>query len=77
MATKYHTNPEIASLIDEKLKAMASAFANTGKDSTLKEIKEAYKKEWKLMDEIAQIDSEFCKIIRPYDEKEWMNRTKS
>lgn len=77
MAAKYYTDPAIKDAIDKKLIEMASLFANTGQDSTLKEIKEAYRKEWKLMDEIAEIDPEFGKVIRPYADKEWTTLTKS
>lgn len=77
MAAKYYTDPKTKEVIDQKLMEMASLFANTGKDSTLKEIKEAYRKEWKLMDEIAEIDPEFGKVIRPYSDKEWTTLTKS
>ena len=77
MAAKYYTDPKTREVIDQKLMQMASLFANTGQDSTLKEIKEAYRKEWKLMDEIAEIDPDFGKVIRPYADKEWTTLTKS
>ncbi len=77
MKGKYHTDENIKSQIDIRLKEMASLFANTGKDSTRKELHAAYRAEWKLMDEISQIDYDFGKIIRPYGDKEWMTTTKS
>lgn len=76
MAANYYTDPKTKEVIDGKLAEMASLFANTGQDSTLKEIKEAYRKEWKLMDEIAELDPEFGKAIRPYADKEWTTLTK-
>lgn len=77
MAAKYYTDQKTREVIDQKLMEMASLFANTGQDSTLKEIKEAYRKEWKLMDEISEIDPDFGKVIRPYADKEWTTLTKS
>lgn len=71
----YYTNTEVRNQIDILLKEMAVLFANTGQDSTLKEIKDAYKKEWALMDQIAKIDPEFAKVIRPYNEQEWKRNT--
>lgn len=77
MKSKYHTDPVVKNEIDIRLRMMASLFANTGKDSTRKELNDAYRAEWKLMDEIHSIDSEFGKTIRPYNEKEWTSTTKS
>jgi hypothetical protein len=71
----YYNDNNVRSQIDPLLQEMASLFANTGQDSTLKEIKEAYKKEWLLMDQIAKIDLEFSKMIRPYNEQEWKRNT--
>jgi hypothetical protein len=71
----YYNDNNVRSQIDPLLREMASLFANTGQDSTLKEIKEAYKKEWLLMDQIAKIDLEFSKMIRPYNEQEWKRNT--
>jgi hypothetical protein len=71
----YYNDNNVRSQIDPLLQEMASLFANTGQDSTLKEIKEAYKKEWLLMDQIAKIDLEFSKMIRPYNEQEWKRST--
>lgn len=71
----YYTNTEVRNQIDILLKEMASLFANTGQDSTLKEIKDAYKKEWTLMDRIAKIDPEFAQVIRPYNDQEWKRNT--
>jgi hypothetical protein len=71
----YYNDNNVRSQIDLLLQEMASLFANTGQDSTLKEIKEAYKKEWLLMDQIAKIDLEFSKMIRPYNEQEWKRNT--
>lgn len=76
MKGKYHTDPETKKQIDHRLRQMASLFANTGKDSTRKELNYAYRAEWKLMDEISQIDSDFGKVIRPYNDKEWTSTTK-
>ena len=61
--------------IDERLHAMAVIFANTGKDSTFKEMRTAYREEDKLIDEIAKIDLEFSKVIRPYKNEEWKRST--
>lgn len=77
MESKYYTDVKVREAIDVKLMEMASLFANTGQDSTLKDIKDAYRKEWKLMDEIQELDHEFGKIIRPYSDKEWTTITKS
>jgi hypothetical protein len=71
----YYNDNNVRSQIDPLLQEMASLFANTGQDSTLKEIKEAYKKEWLLMDQIAKIDLEFSRMIRPYNEQEWKRNT--
>lgn len=71
----YYSDNNVRSQIDPLLEEMASLFANTGQDSTLKEIKEAYKKEWLLMDQIAKIDLEFSRMIRPYNEQEWKRST--
>ena len=71
----YYSDTKIRSQIDPLLEEMAHIFANTGQDSTLKEIKDAYKKEWLLMDQIAKIDLEFSKTIRPYNEQEWKRNT--
>jgi hypothetical protein len=71
----YYNDNNVRSQIDPLLEEMASLFANTGQDSTLKEIKEAYKKEWLLMDQIAKIDLEFSRMIRPYNEQEWKRST--
>lgn len=72
---KYYNDPRIRFTIDKILAEMASVFANCGQDSTLKEMKDAYKKEWALMDEIAKIDPEFAKVLRPYNEQEWKKIT--
>jgi len=72
---KYYNDSVIKESIDRILSEMASVFAQCGQDSTLKEIKDAYKKEWALMDEIAKIDPEFAKVIRPYNEQEWKRNT--
>jgi hypothetical protein len=72
---RYYNEPEVKIEIDKILYKMASVFANCGQDSTLKEIKEAYRKEWAMMDEIAKIDPEFAKVIRPYNEQEWKRNT--
>ena len=77
MESKYYTDVKIREAIDRKLMEMASLFANTGQDSTLRDIKDAYRKEWKLMDEIQELDQEFGKMIRPYSDKEWTTITKS
>lgn len=77
MESKYYTDVKVREAIDVKLMEMAALFANTGQDSTLKDIKDAYRKEWKLMDEIQELDHEFGKIIRPYSDKEWTTITKS
>jgi hypothetical protein len=77
MESKYYTDAKTREAIDQKLMEMASLFANTGQDSTLRDIKDAYRKEWKLMDEIQEIDHEFGKMIRPYSDKEWTTITKS
>jgi len=77
MESKYYTDVKIREAIDQKLMEMASLFANTGQDSTLRDIKDAYRKEWKLMDEIQELDHEFGKMIRPYSDKEWTTITKS
>lgn len=77
MESKYYTDVKIREAIDRKLMEMASLFANTGQDSTLRDIKDAYRKEWKLMDEIQELDHEFGKMIRPYSDKEWTTITKS
>ena len=77
MKALYFQDQKIKEQIDEKLHQMAVLFANVGQDSSLKEIKDAYRKEWKIMDEIEEIDPEFGKIIRPYNDKEWTNITKS
>jgi hypothetical protein len=77
MESKYYTDTKTREAIDQKLMEMASLFANTGQDSTLKDIKDAYRKEWKLMDEIQELDQEFGKMIRPYSDKEWTTITKS
>ena len=77
MESKYYTDIKIREAIDRKLMEMASLFANTGQDSTLRDIKDAYRKEWKLMDEIQELDHEFGKMIRPYSDKEWTTITKS
>lgn len=71
----YYTNTEVRNQIDILLQEMASLFANTGQDSTLKEIKDAYKREWTLMDRIAKIDPEFAQVIRPYNDQEWKRNT--
>ena len=71
----YYTNTEVRNQIDILLQEMAILFANTGQDSTLKEIKDAYKKEWTLMDRIAKIDPEFAQVIRPYNDQEWKRNT--
>lgn len=71
----YYSDNNVRSQIDPLLEEMASLFANTGQDSTLREIKEAYKKEWLLMDQIAKIDLEFSRMIRPYNEQEWKRST--
>jgi hypothetical protein len=71
----YYNDNNVRSQIDPLLQEMASLFANTGQDSTLKEIKEAYKKEWLLMDQIAKIYLEFSRMIRPYNEQEWKRNT--
>lgn len=71
----YYNDNNVRSQIDPLLEEMASLFANTGQDSTFKEIKEAYKKEWLLMDQIAKIDLEFSRMIRPYNEQEWKRST--
>ena len=52
--------------IDEILKDMASIFTNLGTDSTLAEIQEAYQKENALIDQIAELDPDKAKSIRPY-----------
>lgn len=65
---QYYTNPSVKKQIDEHMHMMAIEFANTGKDSTFGEMKRAYKVENDLIDEIAKIDSEFAKIIRPYND---------
>lgn len=72
---QYYNDPVIKESIDKILAEMASVFAQCGQDSTLKEIKDAYKKEWALMDEIAKIDPEFAKVLRPYNEQEWKRTT--
>ena len=77
MESKYYTDIKIREAIDRKLMEMASLFANTGQDSTLRDIKDAYRKEWKLMDEIQELDHEFGQMIRPYSDKEWTTITKS
>lgn len=77
MESKYYTDTKTREAIDQKLMEMASLFANTGQDSTLRDIKDAYRKEWKLMDEIQELDHEFGKMIRPYSDKEWTTITKS
>lgn len=71
----YYTNTEVRNQIDILLQEMAGLFANTGQDSTLKEIKDAYKKEWTLMDRIAKIDPQFAQVIRPYNDQEWKRNT--
>jgi hypothetical protein len=65
---QYYTNPSVKAQIDEHMHMMAIEFANTGKDSTFGEMKRAYKVENELIDKIAEIDSEFAKIIRPYED---------
>lgn len=65
---QYYTNPSVKAQIDEYLHMMAIEFANTGKDSPFGDMKRAYKKENEWINEIAKIDSEFAKIIRPYKE---------
>ena len=77
MKASYFQDQKVKEQIDEKLHEMSILFSNTGQDSTLKEIKDAYKREWKIMDEIEEIDPEFGKIIRPYNDKEWTSITKS
>lgn len=71
----YYTDPNIKNQIDPILHQMAVVFANIGQDSTLKDVKDAYKKEWALMDQIEKIDPEFAKVIRPYNEQEWKRNT--
>lgn len=63
---KYNFDPTIKAQIDEKMHQMAVVFANTGKDSTFKEMRQAYIEENRLINEIAKIDLAFSKIIRPY-----------
>lgn len=63
---KYYNDPEAKKQIDILLQRAASVFASEGQDSTFKEIKEAYKEENRIIDEIAKIDPEFAKVIRPY-----------
>ena len=63
---KYGSDAAIKAEIDEKMHQMAVIFANTGKDSTFKEMRQAYREENRLINEIAKIDLAFSKIIRPY-----------
>lgn len=74
MKSKYRTDFRTKEKIDEILKEMASTFANTGKDSTAKEMREAYQKESRLIDKIGKIDKEFEGIIRPYKDEEWKTK---
>lgn len=68
---KYRTNRAIRRKIDFILHEMAMLFANTGTDSTLAEMREAYRREQELMDEIKGLDPNFEKIIRPYGRQEF------
>jgi len=52
---------------DELLKKAVMLFANTGKDSSEEEMREAYRRERVLMLEIKQLDSELGAILLPYE----------
>lgn len=67
----YFTNKGVKRRIDELLRQMAMLFANTGKDSTHEELKNALRKEQDLMDQIKVLDINFEKRIRPYGRQEF------
>ena len=62
----YHTCKLIKNRIDLYLYEMAKLFCNLGSDSTIEEYQEAYKKENEYIDEIAKLDPEKARSIRPY-----------
>lgn len=66
MSSKYSTDYKIKEQIDKYLHQMAIRFANTGKDSTFGEMRDAYRDEDELINEIEKVDPSFAKIIRPY-----------
>jgi hypothetical protein len=65
----YVTNKGIKRKIDELQHQMVVIFANTGKDSTNDEMREAYRQENILMDKIQSLDPNYEKRIRPYGRK--------
>lgn len=75
MNQNYRNNEQIKQEVDKHLHKMAVIFANTGKDSTFKEMRNAYLEEDKLINEIAKVDLEFSKVIRPYKDEQWKKNT--
>lgn len=67
----YFTNKAVRRRIDYLMREMAMLFANTGKDSTHEEIKNALRKEQDYMDQIKALDPNFEKRIRPYGRQEY------
>jgi|13_taG_2_1085334.scaffolds.fasta_scaffold07126_11 predicted nucleic acid-binding Zn-ribbon protein len=67
----YFTNRGVKRRIDELQREMASIFANTGRDSTNDEMRQAYRKEQELMDKIKDFDPNYEKLIRPYGRKNY------
>lgn len=68
METKknYQTCKLIKNRIDLHLYEMARLFCNLGSDSTIEEYQEAYRRENEHIDEIAKLDPEKARSIRPY-----------
>ena len=62
----YHNCKFIKNQVDDLLHQMSILFQNLGTDSTPEEIRKAYEQENRLIDKIAELDSNKAQSIRPY-----------